>query len=365
MVDVPRRPRTLALTILAVLAIVAALRFAEVVLVPIVLGILISYALDPLLTVLVRAHVPRAFGATLLVALLFAGVVAGGYGLRSDAEAFVEQLPDVAHRVGRVLQAHSHGSAVGKVQQAARELEQAASAAAQPSAASPAGGVRPVQIEEPPIKIRDYLFVGSMTAAGVAAQVVVVLFLALYLLAAGDMFRRKLVRIVGPSFTEKKITVEILAEIDRQIARFLLVRTLISAIVALGTWIALEIIGLRHAPMWGVTAGVLNVVPYLGPTIVALAAAVGGFLQFGTTSMAMMTAGATIVVAVFEGYWLTPWLTSRAGQMNAVAVFIGLLFFGWVWGIWGMLLAVPLMMVIKAVSDRVEDLKPISELLGE
>lgn len=364
-VDVPRRPQTFALTLLAVLATVAALRFAEVILVPFVLGVLISYALDPLVTLLARARIPRGVGATLLLAMLAAGLVIGGYALRNDADAFVEQLPDVAHRVGRMMQAHSRGSTVGKVQQAARELEQAASAATQPSAPPPAGAARPVQVEEPPIKVRDYLFVGSVNAAGIAAQIVVVVFLALYLLASGDMFKRKLVHIVGPSFTDKKITVEILAEIDRQIARFLLVRALISVIVGVATWLALELVGLRHPVLWAVAAGVLNIIPYLGPSIVAAAAALGGFMQFGTVTMAVVTSGATVIVAILEGYVLTPWMTSRAGKMNAVAVFVGLLFFGWLWGVWGMLLAVPLLMVIKAVCDRIEDLQSVAELLGE
>ncbi len=364
-VDVPRNPRTFALTLLAVLAVVAAMRAAEVILVPFVLGVLISYALDPIVTLLARIHLPRAVGATLVLALLCAAVVRGGYAMRGDVEDFVQQLLDIAHRVGRALQAHGKGSTVGRVQQAAREIEQAASSATQPAAMPPTGGARPVQVEEPPIRIRDYLFVGSVSAAGIAAQIVVVVFLALYLLASGDMFKRKLVRIVGPSLSDKKITVEILAEIDRQIERFLLVRTLISVIVGAATWLALDLVGLHHAPLWGVAAGLLNIVPYLGPSVIAAAAAFGGFLQFGSVGMAVVTSAATVVVSMLEGYVLTPWLTSRAGRMNTVAMFVGLLFFGWLWGVWGMLLAVPLLMVIKAVSDRIEDLQPVAELLGE
>ncbi len=359
-----RNPRTAALTILAVLAVIAAMRLAEVILIPIVLGVLISYALDPIVAALARVRLPRAVGATLVVTALFAGIVAGGYALRGDATALVEQLPEVARRVGRLVETHTGKSPVGKVQQAAREIEKAATAATQ--APPPARGAVPtVQVQEPAVKIRDFLVTGSIGAVGIGAQVVVVLFLSLYLLASGDLFRRKLVHVVGPSFSTKKVTVEILEEIDRQIARFLLVRATISIIVGVATWLALELVGLHHAALWGVAAGLLNMIPYVGPTIVAAAAAVAGFMQFDTAGMAALTSGATIVVAMLEGYVLTPWLTSRAGKMNAVAVFVGLLFFGWLWGVWGLLLAVPLLMVIKAVCDRIEDFRVVSELLGE
>lgn len=359
-----RDARTMSLTILAVLASIAALKFAEVILIPIVLGVLISYALDPLVTVLARARVPRSLGATLLVTMLFAGLFVGGYALRDDATAFVQQLPDAAHRIGQLLQSRGKANTVGKVQQAAGELEQAASAATRPSAPPP-GGVPRVQVEQPPLNIRDYLLVGSASLLALAAQLIIVVFLALYLLASGNLFKRKLVRIVGPSLTQKKITVEILDEIDRQIATFLLVRALISLIVGVATWLGLELVGLNNAALWGVAAGVLNIIPYIGPSVIAALAALAGFLQFGNVWMAVASSGATVVVAMLEGYVLTPWLTSRAAQMNAVSVFVGLLFFGWLWGVWGMLLAVPLLMVLKAVCDRIEDLRPVAELLGE
>jgi len=115
----------------------------------------------------------------------------------------------------------------------------------------------------------------------------------------------------------------------------------------------------------GVPAGVLNIVPYLGPVIVAAVVFVVGFVQFGTIGMAAAASGITVVVTSLEGYVVTPWLTSKAAEMNAVAIFVGLLFWGWIWGLAGLLLAVPLMLALKAVCDRVEELKPVGELLGE
>ena len=108
-----------------------------------------------------------------------------------------------------------------------------------------------------------------------------------------------------------------------------------------------------------------NSIPYFGPVLVTGGTAVVGFLQFGSLKMAALVAGVSLVITSVEGFLLTPWLTSRAARMNAVAVFVGLLFWGWVWNVWGMLLAVPMLMALKAVCDHVEDFKSVGELLGE
>ncbi len=135
--------------------------------------------------------------------------------------------------------------------------------------------------------------------------------------------------------------------------------------MAIGTWLAFRYLGLEQAAAWGVLAGVFNSIPYFGPVLVTGGTAVVGFLQFGSLEMAAVVAGASLLVTSLEGFLLTPWLTSRAARMNAVAVFVGLLFWGWVWNVWGMLLAVPMLMVVKTICDHVEDLKGVGELLGE
>jgi predicted PurR-regulated permease PerM len=182
---------------------------------------------------------------------------------------------------------------------------------------------------------------------------------------SGDLFKRKLVKMAGPSLERKKITVQILDEINRQIERFLLVRVVTSVVVAVATWVAFRMIGLEQAGVWAVAAGVFNSVPYLGPIIVAGGTFIVAFLQFDTLSMAAYAAGITLLVTSVEGWLLTPWLTSRTARTNEVAVFVGLIFWSFVWGVWGTLLAVPMLVVFKAVCDRIDDLKPVGELLGE
>jgi len=206
---------------------------------------------------------------------------------------------------------------------------------------------------------------GSIGVAAAIGQVMLVLFLVYFLLASGDLYRRKLVKIVGPSLTKKKITVQILADIDHQIATFLLVELLTSAIVAVATWLTFRWLGVEQAGVWGIAAGVFNSIPYFGPFVVTAGTAAVALMQFGSIKMAIVVSGLSLLITSAEGLLLTPWLTSRAARMNAVAVFVGLLFWGWVWNVWGMLLAVPMLMVTKSICDHIEDFQPIGELLGE
>jgi len=356
--------RSAALTILAVVAVVLILQYAQSMLIPVVLGLLISYALDPMVQALQRIRLPRPVGAALLLGVLSLGTGWLLYSLRTEATAIVDQLPKAAARLRERLEKKQprETSAIQQVQKAAAELEKAANAAA-PSNTPP--GVQRVQVETPAFNLTDYVMSGSMGVATAVGQVVLILFLVYFLLASGDLYRRKLVKIVGPSLTKKKVTVQILAEIDRQIEMFLLVQLFTSAVVAVVSWLAFRWLGLQQAALWGVAAGVLNSIPYLGPVVVTGGTIVVAFLQFDSIRMALLIGFVSLAVTSLEGFLLTPWLTSRAARMNAVAVFVNILFWGWIWNVWGMLLAVPMLMVIKAVCDHVEDFRPVGELIGE
>ncbi len=369
----PPRPapldiRSLSLTVIAALLLLAALHLLAPVLVPLTFAILTSYALNPLVTSLVRWRVPRALAAVLVLGVMTGGAGYLVYSMTDDVAAVAAQMPKAAERMRQTLRElrHSGGAAgpVQQVQEAAKTLE---TVAAEVTGASPAEAARTRgrTTDQPVLNLNSWLVAGSLGLVSVGAEAVVVVFLALYLLAAGDLFKRKLVRVVGTTLSEKKITVQILDEIDRQIATFLLVRLVITVLVAVFTWLPLRAIGLEQAALWGVVAGVLNIIPYLGPVIVAAVVFVVGFAQFGTIGMASAASGITVVVTSLEGYLLTPWLTSRAAEMNAVAIFVGLLFWGWIWGLAGVLLAVPMMLALKAISDRVEELTWLGELLGD
>jgi len=363
--SVPVDIRNAALTVLAVFAAVFMLQYAQSVLIPVVIGLLVSYALDPMVTGMAKRHVPRPIGAALLLLALIAGCSYLIYGVRGEVNAVIEQLPTAAHRLRMTLENDQPrtATAIQQVQKAATELEKAASQAAAPPPAP--NDVQKVQVEAPAFNVNDYLMWGSMSIAAGVGQLVLILFLVYFLLASGDLYRRKLVKIVGPSLSKKRITVQILSDIDRQIEMFLVVQLFTSAIVAVATWAAFRWLGVQQAGLWGILAGIFNSIPYFGPVLVTAATAVVAFMQFGTIRMALVVGLTSLAITSLEGFLLTPWLTSRAARMNAVAVFVGLLFWGWIWNVWGMLLAVPMLMVLKAICDHVDDFKGVGELLGE
>jgi predicted PurR-regulated permease PerM len=356
----------LALTVLTVLAVIFVLHWARAFFIPLMLGVMISYAFSPLVNLMQKWRIPRAIGA----AVLLAGIVGGTgflvYSLSDEAAQFIETLPDAAEKFRKALRKEwgTTEGAMEQMQKAAVQFESAANETITPAATAPKGVTR-VLIEKSKLNISDYLWTGTVGAAVFAGQAVMVLFLTYFLLVSGDIFRRKLVRITGPTLSKKKITLQVLDEITAQIQRYLLVQIFTSIVVGVATWLAFLWIGLEHAAIWGIVSGAFNMIPYLGPVIVTGGTGLVGFLQFGTVGMALAVAGISLVITSLEGYLLTPWLTGRAGRMNAVMVFVGVLFWGWLWGVWGLLLGVPIIMMIKAICDRVEDLKPVGELLGK
>ena len=356
--------RSIALTIIAVTAAMYLLYWAQEVFIPIVLSVLISYALEPPVLWLIRLKVPRLIASGVVVALLAGSLGYGVYSLSDDATAIVAAVPEAAQKLRQIVRrGQRETGALQQVQEAAQELQRTADEATGPTPA--VRGVQRVQIVQPTFDLREYLTWGSASAVAFAGQVVLVIFFVFFLLASGDLFKRKIVKLAGPSLEKKRVTVQILDEINTQIARFLFVRVITSVVVGVCTWIAFRLIGMQQAAFWGLAAGIFNSIPYFGPLIVAAGTAFVGFLQFGTITMALYVSGISLAITSVEGWLLTPWLTSRTARTNEVAIFVALIFWSFVWGIWGTLLAVPMLVAVKACCDHVEDLKPVGELLGE
>ncbi len=364
--------RSAALAVIAVLASVFALRWASAVFIPLMVGLTVSYALNPAVDALQRLHLPRALGAALVMALVFGGSAWTLYRISGQASALIESLPDAAKKVRSVLTASKGDSqsAIDKVQRAAQQIEEAAKASASsgsansgPIAQAPKGVTR-VQIERPQFNIQDYFWTGTVGLVTSIGQAVSVLFIAYFLLVSGDTFRRKMVKITGPSFAKKKLTLQAMNEITAQIQRYLLVQVLMSLIVGVSTWAAFWALGVEHPEVWGVASFLANFIPYVGSLAITGASVLVGFIQFGSLEMALWVGGTSMALHALSGYLIAPWLTSRTSRLNAVSVFVGVLAFGWLWGAWGLLLGVPILMMVKAICDRVEDFQPVGELLG-
>ena len=365
LLHMPRNAPSLALGVLMVLAVLAVLRWASGFFIPLMLGLVFTYALSPVVDALHRIRIPRAASAGVLILAILGGMGGAVYSLADDANELIATLPDAARKVRDALQRspRKQDTALDTVQKAATELEKAAEAAGGRTA-PPARGVARVVVEKPRFDLREHLWTGTLGLASFIGQLVMVTFLTYFLLVSGNTFRRKLVKITGPGLAEKKLTVQALDEINAQMQRYLLVQLVASIVVGIVTGVTFALLGLKHAAVWGVAAGILNLVPYVGSIAVTGAAALVAFLQFGELEMALVVGGASLLINTLEGYLLVPWATSKASSMNPVAVFIGVLAWGWLWGVWGLLLGIPILMAVKAVCDRVDHLKPIGELLG-
>ena len=359
------RPRieTLCLLFLSLVAAAFVLQYAQAVIVPFILALLFFYALDPIVCWLSRRGIPRVLSSMLLILLLLGIGVSSIYMLGGQASAMVDRLPEAVKKVRTTMDSlrRAPGGAVAKVQQVAGELERTASTAG----SKPVNGVTRVQIEEPLFRASDYLWSGSLGVLWFIGQTLTIIFLVFFLLASGDLYKRKLIEVVGPRLSRQRLTLQILDDIDHQIGRFLLIQAMTSTLIGLALGISLWLLGVNQAAMWGVTAGILNTIPYFGTIIVTSGLALASFLQFGRPEMVLAVAGVTLFVTSIDGLLLTPLLAGRFSRMNNLAVFISLLFWGWLWGPLGALLAVPIMMVMKSICDHIEALQPIGHLLGE
>ena len=355
--------------ILAVFTFFAALYLARAFFVPLLIGILASYALRPVVVWLQGCHIPSGFAAALVLISLVGSISWLAFSLREEAATMMETLPQAARKMRQHLSEKRSGSptALQNFQEAANEIQAAATDAGIKPGAKPAssGRVISVRVAEPNSWLRDYVLAQTALLLTVAAQAPTVLLLTFFILASGTHFRRKLVGFVGPSLSRKKDALAILVEIDTQIQRYLLVMVVTNTLLGISTWLVFKALGVEQAGVWGVVAGVLHFIPYLGTVLLAVLSGIAAFLQFDSLLTALMVSGASLIVASAIGFLLTTWLQSRFAKVNIAVLFIALLFFGWLWGVWGLLLGAPIVAIAKVICDRVEPLKPIGNLLGQ
>ena len=357
--------RSLAEVIVAVVATIFALYWAQRFFIPLFLGIILAYTLNPLVTWMERIKVPRLVGTTIVMMTLLFGVALGTLSLRGQVERILDEVPNAAGKLSVALKdMATQPNTMLKVQAAAREIEQATNQAANGTTASQKPPTR-VVIEEPKFKLLTWLWTGSLGMFGIIGETATMLILTVFLLLSGDTFKRKLMRMSGPSLSKRKITAAILDDIDRSIQNYML--TLLMANVLLGvlTWLAFRLVGLDNAGAWAVAAGVLHFIPYLGPALTAVVTGMAGFMQFESLSMAILVAASSLIIAMLVGMVLVTWMCGKISNMNTTAVFVALLFWGWLWGVWGLLFAIPITGMVKVFAERVEDLRPVAELLSE
>ena len=351
-----------ALVVIASVAVVFLLYWGQPFFIPLMVALMISYALSSVTDLLTRVLRFRVLAASVVVLGLLGLGGSAIYAWSDDVAMLWQRIPEAARAISTSFRqfAQKPTSPMAEVKKAAADIESIAQTGkpAAPAASAPP----PAQPSSTPFW--ELVWQGGKTAAAAVAQVMVVIFLVFFMLASGDLFKRKLVRMFGTTLSEKKITVQTIDEIDAQIRRYLVVVLVSNIMVGLGTYIAFRVMGVNYPELWALFAAIVHTAPYFGPAIVAAGSLLAAFVQFHSWSHAFAVSGATIVIAALVGSGFATWLSARQTRMNTTATFVGLLFFGWIWGLWGILLAIPILAIVKAICDRSDALAPVSELLS-
>jgi predicted PurR-regulated permease PerM len=338
--------------ILVALATIWFLRAAQTVLIPMALAVLISYALEPAVAWLERHRIHRMLGAAAVLLLVLGGIGVSGYMLKDDATRLIDTLPKAAQRAREIVISQL-GSSAGALGQTTGILNALGGDSEQAKSSAASGPTTTSLLERAVSAVFAF-----------AGHIVVIVFLVFFLLSSGHHVRNRVVEIMGPDADDRRTTAAIIDEINGHIQRYLLVLLFTALVVGLSTWLVLAWLGAENAMMWGLLAGIFNSIPYFGPVIVSGGLFAVGIVQGGGVSQALQMSGAAIIITSLEGWLLTPPLMGRVERMSALAVFIGLLLWTWVWGAWGTVLAVPMLVIIKSIADHVRQFRTVGRLMA-
>jgi len=340
--------QSVALTGLFLLALFHTLRVARDFFLPLVLAVLLTFLLRPLVRGLKRALLPEAAGAGLILMGLIGLLGLGVYTLADPAAEWMAKAPASMRRVEGKLKTLRWP--VDQIGRTADQVEK--SFAGESNAAQAAQATKP--------SFKEALLGGTQEFMSATVVVVVLLY---FLLASGDLFLRKSVHALS-TYHDKKRAVEIAREMESHISAYLLTVTLINLGVGLAVGTGVWLLGMPSPILWGTLAFMLTYVPYLGALVGIGILALASLLTFDHLGHALAVPGVYAVVAFLEGNFVTPSILGRRLTLNPVVIFVGLLFWFFLWGIPGALLAVPILATFKMICDHVEGLAPIGEFLG-
>ena len=339
---------TLVLTAILLLLVVAALRLAASLLLPIAISLLLMFLLGPLVR-WVHARGIRQGLAAAIVVFGAVGLLGGGVAwLAEPAADWLRQAPATVTKVESRLRKLIRP--LSGLQRTAEQLQQATTA--------PTGGQAPkVQMQSPGVLAQ----IGG-TTANAAASTFAVVFLTYFLLGSGRLFRVKIQRMVSGAERRDHLT-HALGEIEGHVSRYLILNTAIGLAVGAATWALLAAVGLPNPMLWGAAAFVLNYVPYVGALVTLAFILVAALVAFDDSGRLLIAGGGFVVINLLEGNLITPFVLGQKMPLNVVAIFVCLLFWGWVWGVPGAIIAVPLTVMIQVICAHIDRWRRVAILL--
>lgn len=341
-----RRIRWL-LVVLSLMAGTLAFYFAKDVLLPTILGLMMALTLSPIVRTAKRVGLPPPLTAFVLIFGIAGVLVVGGYAMSGPVSNWMENLPQMAREVQFKLRGLFQS--VERVQEAASQAEEMAQGS---------GEVQRVALEQPGL-----LNSAASYAAAIATTTGVALILALFILGSGDMFYSKLVESYA-RMSDKKRALKIVFGVERAISRYLLTITVINASLGAVVFALMLAVGMENPLIWGVVAFAFNFLPFIGAVAGTMLVGFVAILTFDTVGQAMLAPLLFYGATAIEGQFVTPTILGRSLKMNTVSVFVTVVFWGWLWGIAGALMAVPFLVVVKVVCDNISAMKTLGNFIG-
>ena len=341
--------RSIALTGIFLLLFFYTLYFGRDFFLPVTLAFILSFLLVPLVRGLARFYIPYALGASLVLVVVLGITSYGVYQLSEPASEWIAKVPQSLQHMQ--LKLRRFKQSIDEVNEATKQVEQMTNMGENQR-------TQIVQVERP--GLGELMLTETQEFLVGSAVMVVLLF---FLLSSGDLFLRKLVRVL-PRLQDKKLAVEIMLQIEENISTYLLTVTLINVGVGLTIGFAFFFLGMPNPVLWGVMATLLNFIPYLGALAGIVVVTLVAILTFDTIGQILLVPGVYFVLNIIEANFVTPVALGRRLTLNPVAIFLWVIFWGWLWGAVGALVAVPLLAMLKIVCDQIEPLAPIGEFLG-
>ena len=340
--------RSLSITGLFVLAAFYTLYFAREFFLPILLAVLLDFLLSPLIRGLKRARIPEPLGAAIVILALLGSAGLAVYGLLDPAKEWAAKLPDSMRKAEDRLR--SLRTPVEEVSKTAEQVEEA---------------TKVNEPETPEVVVRgpsltERLFGTTQTLVAGFVEVIILLY---FLLAAGDLFLQKLIKVL-PQFRDKKKAVAIARETEASISTYLVTITLVNLALGLSVAGVMYLLGMPNPLLWGALAALVEFIPYLGATALIAVLSLAGLMTFEQIGHALLVPAAYLAVNILQSQFISPLILGRRLTLNPVAIFVGLVFWWWIWGIPGAFIAVPLLATFKIFCDHIEALAPIGEFLG-
>jgi len=340
--------RSISLTGLFILGLFYTIYFMRSILLPIVLAVLLSYLLRPIVRALARAKIPTLLGAAMILIALLLGIGSGISALAPPVADWLQKAPTGLQELQRKFMPMKKSMA--KAAQASGEIEKLA------TPDSPIKTV--VEVKRRPIT--EILYIRTPQFIAGALLLIVLLY---FLLAYDGVFIAKLIKLM-PSLSDKKRAISIAHDIESHISRYLLTATVINACLGLAVGSTVGFFGLRNPVMWGVVVAVLNFVPYLGALTGIICMTIGATLSFDSLSYALIFPTVYLLFGILEGNFVTPWVMGRSLSLNPVIILLSLTFWGWMWGIAGVILAVPILAAFKIFCVHIKPMEALAEFLS-